>query len=51
MNALRAEVEKLARALIESLTTSSDEIERDYMRALAGIEDVLVAIKVNFYFF
>ena len=46
MSSLRAEVEELNRELHERLATDFDEVERDYTRALAGIEEVLIAVNV-----
>ena len=46
MRYLRAEVDELDRELLERLATNFDEVERDYTRALAGIEEVLIAVNV-----
>ena len=50
MSSLRAEVDDLDRELHERLATDFDEVERDYTRALAGIEEVLIAVNVLIFF-
>ena len=47
MSSLRAEVEALDRELHERLGADFEEVERDYTRALAGIEEVLIAANVR----